>query len=44
MAQGKFAVGSGKHRENKMKFEWVPWIEVIVKKEGNGVCGSCLKF
>ena len=30
LAQGKFEVGQGKHRENtgnlKLQFEWVPWI------------------
>ena len=30
LAQGKFAVGQGKHRENtgnlKIQFEWVPWL------------------
>ena len=33
VAQGKFAVGQGKHRENtlnlKIQFEWVPWLNVF---------------
>ena len=34
LAQGKFAVGKGKHRENtgnlKIQFEWVPCLVILV--------------
>ena len=48
LTQGKFVVGQGKNRKNtgnmKMKFEWVPWPDVVTDVHGRrlNLTGSAL--